>query len=116
MNERGRVLDFRPKKENGDPSPEKKEESKAVEIVRFDSPESIVLVRCVLRGGIVNLEKNEKEEGSQNIIDDLEKNGVPDPTDPFKKLFPKDGERFLQALLSHYRTVYLGARRAHQNN
>lgn len=115
MNERGRVLDFRSKTENGDPSPEKKE-SKVVEIVRFDSPESIVLVRCVLEGGVVRLEKNEKEKGSQNIIDDLEKNGVPDPADPLKKLFPKDGERFLEALFSHYRTVYLGARKARQNN
>lgn len=115
MNERGRVLDFRPKKENGDPAPEK-EGLKAVEIVRFDSPESIVLVRCVLRDGIVNLEKNEKEGGSQNIIDDLEKNGVPDPTDPLIKLFPKDGESFLHALFSHYRTVYLGVRKARQNN
>ena len=115
MNERGRVLDFPSKKENGDPVPEK-EGLKAVEIVRFDSPESIVLVRCVLEGVVVRLEKNEKEKGSQNIIDDLEKNGVPDPADPLKKLFPKDGEKFLQALFSHYRTVYLGARKARQNN
>ena len=114
MNERGRVLDFRPKK-NGDPSPEK-EETRVVEIVRFSRPESVVLVRCTLHDGIVHLEKNGKEEGSKNIIDEIEKNGVPDPKEPAKKLFPKDGETFLRALLLHYKTVYLGAREARENN
>ena len=115
MNERGRVLDFRPKGKNGDLVREKGE-MKIVEIVRFSRPESVVLVRCTLRDGIVHLEKNEKEEGSKNIIDELEGNGVSDPKEPAKKLFPKDGEIFLRALLLHYRTVYLGAREVRENN
>ncbi|MBU1146436.1 hypothetical protein KKD80_02735 [Patescibacteria group bacterium] len=99
----------------GDPQKENSG-AKVVEIVRFSRPESVVLARCTLRDGIVHLEKNEKEEGSKNIVDDLERNGVPDPKDPTKKLFPKDGETFLQALFLHYRTVYLGVREAREDN
>ena len=114
MNERGRVLDFRPREKNGDPTAEKKE-VKAIEIVRFSRPESVVLVRCILRDGIVHLEGNEKEEGSENIIAELE-GGIPDPADFSKKLFPKDGEEFLRALPLQYKTVYLGAREAREDN
>lgn len=91
-----------PEKEGGGP--------RVVEIVRFAEPEPIVLVRCVLENGVVRLEgSSDPNVKSENIIADLN-SGVPSLTEPEKKLYPKDGEKFLGALLVHYRTVYLGAR------
>ncbi len=83
---------------------------KVVEIVRFAEPEPIVLVRCVLENGVVRLEGNpDPNVKSENIIAELT-NGVPSLTELEKKLYPKDGGKFLRAILVHYRTVYLGAR------
>jgi hypothetical protein len=118
MSERmGKIFDFGRRKgeakknggENG--APEKEGGGpKVVEIVRFAEPEPIVLVRCVLENGVVRLEASpDPNVKSENIIADLN-NGVPSLTEPEKKLYPKDGESFFQALLIHYRTVYLGAR------
>ncbi len=90
---------------------------KVVEIIRYvvGQSEPVIFVRCELAKGEVSLtgvEENKNPEelaGVQNILRSLEVTGVFSAA-LGKNVYPKDGQKFLEALLQNYDHPYLLAR------
>lgn len=101
--------------EDGDPQKENNG-PKVVEIVRYVSGgELVVFLRCELVGEEVKLTvvedgKNQEDSaGAKNIFKSLEEMGVFLAAEN-KTVYPKDGPKFLDALLQNYDHPYLLAR------
>jgi len=103
MSERGKVLEFSPRRSE-DPRVETKDSLEVLEIVQLLDPNEApkVLARCELVGGTVQI------EGDENLMRELRE-------EKFywegKEVTPKDGENFLWALKVSYRNPYLLARK-----
>jgi hypothetical protein len=124
-----RILDFGQRRGEGKNdgggknNPEKKENGPAaVEIVRYvaGKPEPIIFVRCELAGEEVRLtvvEDDKSQEdlaGAQNIFKSLQEMGVFSAAEQ-RDVYPKDGRKFLEALLQNYDHPYLLARVIKEN-
>ncbi len=96
---------------------EKEKGPTVVEIVRYvaGEPEPIIFVRCELAGEEVRLtvvEDQKSQEdlaGARNIFKSLEEMGVFSAVEQ-RDIYPKDGRKFLEALLQNYDNPYLLAR------
>lgn len=87
------------------PNSEVKEQTpRVIELVEANpkEPEPKILVRCELVGNEVKL------TGDENIIENLQEDGV--LSREGEQVFPRDGERFLEALRTNFRNPYLYAR------
>lgn len=89
------------------PEEGKENEPKAIEIGRFVSDEEgfKVLVRCELRGGVVIVETAEDGKILAKKISEEGITGLDNKT-----VFPKDGQKFFEALRLNFRTPYCYAR------
>jgi hypothetical protein len=105
MNESGKIIEF---PSGGPKRPEAEgEEPKVIEIGRFVSDEEgfKVLVRCEMQEGIAVLEA---AEGGEHLADELRERGITGLDN--RMVFPKDGQKFFDALRLNFRTPYCYAR------
>jgi len=105
MGESGKIIEF-PRGNVETPEAEGNE-PKAIEIGRFVSDEEgfKVLVRCEMRGGAVLVET---AEGGEHLAKNFEERGITGLDN--KTVFPKDGQKFFEALSLNFRTPYCYAR------
>lgn len=101
MGESGKILEFPGGNREAEAGPA------AIEIGRFISDEEgfKVLVRCEMQGDeVVILEL----EGGENLTEKFNQEGITGLDN--KTVFPKDGQKFFEALRLNFKTPYLYAR------